>query len=625
MPRGFSFPDPDDVFWIPLGLGPEPMANHGDRYLRVIARLKPNVSQEKAQAQMSEIAGRMAEEYPATNTDVGVNLVSLRHQMVGDYRPALMVLMGAVALVLLIACANIANLLLARSGARRGEFAIRAALGASRTRIVRQLLTESLVLSLMGATVGILLALEGARLLQLLRPPVLLGIAKIGLNGPVLIFSLGIAVGSGFVFGAAPAFQVARGELGGALKETSRSIQSRSQGITRGMLVIGETALGVVVLVGSVLLVRSYSRLQAVPLGFQPDGVLTMRVILPPAKYSEMAQRTAFYQEAIRRIEAVPGVQSAGAITFLPLTLFSNDYSLVIEGREPASYDQNPVADQRVVTPGYFRAIGMPLIDGRDFSWGDAPMSLPVAIVSQSLARTFWPGQDSTGKRLQVGPAGSPGPWLMVIGVVSDVSYFDLATPPQPTVYRPLSQNVDPRSGLRELAIRTAGNPLGLAPAVRDAIWSIDKDLPLDRVRTMDQVRSISVETRKFNLLLLALFACLALVLATVGLYGVTSYSAARRTHEMAIRVSLGALPRDIVLMVLRQGLWLAIAGVAAGSLLALGFSGLMARLVFGIKATDPPTFLIAAATLLTVDLVACYIPARRATMADPIEALRAQ
>ncbi len=623
LPEGFHFPDPDDQLWVPAAFTPSERVNHGSHYLRVVAELKPEINLPQARAQMDGIARHLTEQYPDTNTGVGVTLVPLSEQIVGNVRPALLTLMGAFGLTLLMVCANVGNLLLARGSVRRREMGIRVALGANRARILRQLLTESVLLALLGGAVGVVLAYWGVKSLAWVGPPDLLRINEIGVNGRVLLFTLGISVLAGIGFGIAPALEATRHDVEKSLKSGLRESPVGSRINLRNVLIVAEMAMGVVVLVGAGLLLRSFVRLAQAPLGFQTQNLQTFRVIPRGEKYSQPERRITFYKEAIEKIEALPGVKSASAVTFLPLTQVRGSKGFSIEGRAPFSPGQIPMADYDVVTPGYFQTMRIPLIEGRDFSWDDHSQTRRVIVINESMARTFWPHEDPLNKRIKEGQLDDPAPWLTVVGVAGDIRQFNVSTEPRPAMYFPVTQFKDARGVLRDWVVRSSGDSPALAAAVRSVIWSLDKDLPISRVRSMQQVRSTSVAPQAFNLLLLGLSGCLALILAAVGLYGVTSYAVAQRSREIGIRMALGAQPRDVRRHILKEGTRLAMTGLGVGAVAALALSRLIASLLYGITSTDPITFAAVAFVLTIVAVAACWIPARRATRVDPIEALR--
>ncbi|HEV2196204.1 MAG TPA: ABC transporter permease [Candidatus Acidoferrum sp.] len=620
-PPGFHFPDPDDQLWAPLALSPAERDNRGSHYLEVFARLKPGVTLQQAQTKMSVIAKRLTQLYPQSNAGQTVNLVPLEEDLAGPVRPTLFVLWGAVGLVLLIVCANVANLLLARASARHREIAVRLALGASRLRLFRQLLTESTLLALFGCVLGLLLARWGVGALKILAASRLPRTDEFSINSLVLIFSVGIAIFAGLFAGLAPALQTDRRNVHDTLKAGARESAAGSRLRIRNLLVIAETALGVIVVIGAGLLLRSFLRIEQAPLGFQPQGVLSFRAIPRGQKYSTVSQRAAFYRQALERIDALPGANSAAAVTFIPLTFARGSKGFTIEGRPPIAPGQIPMAGYDVVTPGYFATMGIPLREGRDFSWNDTPETQLVILINEAMAKTYWPNEDPLGKRIRQG--NSDDPWLTVAGVVGDIREFDPLTPPRPTIYFPITQFPDSGGILRDWVVRTAREPLEVAASVRSAIWSVDKDLAVTRVRTMEEVRSLSIASQRLNLLLFTLFAAMALVLATVGTYGVMAYSVAQRTREIGIRVALGATRADVFRTVLAQGFRLAALGLLVGIAAALALTRLMTSMIYGISSTDAATFITVALLLAFVALAACYIPARRAMRVDPMVALR--
>ena len=620
-PPGFHFPDPDDQLWVPLALSPTERENRGSHYLEVFARLKPSVALQQAQAELSVIAEHLTKLYPQSNTGQTVNLLPLQEDLAGPARPTLFVLWGAVGLVLLIVCANVANLLLARASARHREIAVRLALGASRFRLFRQLLTESTLLALCGCALGLLLARWGVSALKLLAAQRLPRADEFTLNTPVLIFSVGIAIFAGLLAGLAPALQTGHGNVHDTLKAGARESAGGSRLRIGNLLVIAETALGVVVVIGAGLLLRSFLRIEQAPLGFQPQGILTFRAIPRGQKYSGLPQRAAFYRQAIERTSGLPGVNSAAAVTFIPLTFARASKGFTIEGRPPITPGQIPMAAFDVVTPGYFATMRIPLREGRDFSWSDSPGTQLVILINEAMAKTYWPQEDPLGKRIRQG--NSDDPWLTITGMVGDIREFDPLTPPRPTIYFPITQFPDSGGILRDWVVRTAGDPLTVAASARSAIRSVDKDLAVTRVRTMEEVHSLSMASQRLNLLLFSFFAAMAFVLATVGTYGVMAYSVAQRTREIGIRMALGARRTDVLRTVLVQGFRLAALGLLVGLAAALALSRLMTSMIYGISSTDATTFITVVLLLAFVALAACYIPARRAMRVDPMVALR--
>ena len=622
MPRGFAFPDPDDQLYVPLALSDEALANHHSHYLRVVARLKPGVTVPQAQSDLTVIARQLAQQYPDSNTGVGVNVAALRDLTAGSLRRPLFLLFGVVGLLLLMVCANVANLLFARASVRVREFAVRAALGASRGRVVRQLLVESLLLAVLGGTLGLVFAFWGMYALRAYSD-LNRAFAETKLDTNVCVFTLVVSLAAGVVFGLAPAFQSSRDGISGVLKEGRRETASREHLRARELLIVLETALGVVVLIGTGLLLRSFVHLQNVPLGFQPDNVLTLRVILRGPRYTSLEQRTQFYEQAFERIGSAPGIRGVAGISFLPLTFQGRSASFTVEGRPRVARGQEPFADFRCVSPGYFPVMRTPVLRGRDFSWNDTPTSPLVAIVSQTMARRFWPNGEAIGQRFKLGDYSENVPWVTVVGIVADVRQLNLATQPRPAIYFAVTQDVGIGDTLRDWVVRTSGDPTAAAPAVENAIWSLDSTLPVSRIQTMSQVRSAYLGPQRFELSLVALFGALGVVLAGVGLYGVTAYSVSRRTHEIGIRMALGAQRGDVMHLVIGEGAKLALLGVAIGAAAALGLSQLMAGLLFEVTPSDPLTFAAVGLLLAAVALVACYVPARRAMRVDPMTALR--
>ena len=622
MPQGFRFPDPDDQLFVPLALTEGQLANHGSHFLRVVARLKPGVTLPQAQSEMEVIAQHLTTQYPDSNTGVGVRLISLQEQRAGNMRRPLLMLSGVAGLLLLMVCTNAANLLLARASVRGRELAIRSVLGASRARVLRQLLVESFLLSFLGGALGLALAFWGIRVLPVYASAEQ-NLAEVHLNAIVATFNFGVSLLAGLIFGLFPAFQSARREVGGVLKEGNRDSASIGGVRARSLLVVVEMALCVIVLVGAGLLLRSFDRLEQIPLGFRPDNVLTLRVILRGPRYSGLAERTAFYRQAVQRMQSLPGVRSVGAISFLPLTMQGRTTGIAVEGQPPPAPGQVPFADYRSVSPEYFATMGIPLLQGRDFSWDDAPQSMPVMIVSQTMARNFWPHGGAMGKRIKLGGVDSSAPWVTIVGIVADVRQLELIGALRAAMYLPASQDPGTGDTLRDWVLRASGEPTALASAVRTAVWAIDPTLPISRIQTMERVRSNYLGPQQFNLVLVALFGALALILAGAGLYGVAAYSVAQRRREIGIRMAMGAQANDVLRLVLGQGTKLALLGLAVGSLTALFLMRLVSSLLYGITEHDPVTFVGVAILLVSVAVTASYVPARRAMRVDPIVALR--
>ena len=622
MPAGFLFPDPDDQLYVPLSLTAEQAANHGSHYLRVVARLKANATLSQAQADLGVIAQEVAAQHPDTNTGVGVRVIDLREQRSGSMRRPLLVLSGVAGLLLLMVCANLANLLLARASSREHEIAVRAALGASRWRVTRQLLAESMLLSLLGGAVALTAAVWGIGALRSMAPAGQ-DVSAVGLNWMVGIFNFGLAVLAGAIFGLVPALQSSHRRSLDALKDGVRGSSPARSARLRRIFVVAEMALGVVVLTGSALLLRSFLRLEEIPLGFEPQSVLTLRVILRGPQYEGLPHRAAFYREVIRQIQSVPGVRAAAGISFLPLTLQGRTAGLTIEGQPPPAPGQLPFADFRSVSPGYFSAMEIPLLQGRDFSWSDAAGAPLTAVVSETMARAFWPAGDAIGKHFKMGGPGDNAPWITVVGIAGNVRQLHLVGEPRPAIYFCAAQDAGNGDTLRDWVVRVSGNPADAAAAVRSAIWAIDRNLPVSRVQTMEQVRSAYLGPQRFNTLLTGFFGAIALALAAVGLYGVAAFSVEQRRREIGVRMTLGAAPADVLRLVVGQGAKLAIAGLLIGFLFTAMLTRMIAALLYGIGPHDPLTFMVVAMLLFGVAIFAAYLPARRAMRVDPAAALR--
>jgi putative ABC transport system permease protein len=626
MPSGFRFPEEADLWIPPRQFVPEHVlrptvnmsTNRDSHYLSAIARLKPGQTLQQARANMDAVARRMEEQNPNENAGRGVSLATLREQIVGDIRPTLLVLFGAVGFVLLIACANVANLLLARAATRQKEIAIRTALGATRFRLVRQLLAESVLLALLGGGLGSLLAMWGIGPLISLMPAGIYGAKDIGIDGLVLGFTLAVSLLTGVVFGLVPALQATKSDLNESLKEGGRGGSAGARrNRARSLLVVSEIALSMVLLIGAGLMTKSFFRLEQVNPGFETRNVMAMRLSLPAVQYPDERRRAAFFQQVIQRLQAVPGVQSGAAISRLPLTPGNSGRGVTIAGRPTDVSSEGPSADYRVISADYFRVMGVPVLKGRSFTEADNSDAPPVAVINETMAQRYWPGEDPLGQRMRI---EDDDPWMEIVGVVGAVKHFGLDSKSRPEFYVPYLNDPWP---FMTAVIRSTSNPSSLADAMRREVWAIDKDLPVPEIKSMDQLLSGSVAGRQFNMLLLGIFAGVALVLAAVGIYGVMSYSVTQRTHEIGIRMALGAKQSDVVKLVVRQGIALALAGVGMGLAGALGLTRVLASLLFEVGTTDPATFVAISLLLTAVALGACFVPARRAARVDPMIALR--
>jgi putative ABC transport system permease protein len=621
MPKGYGFAAKPEI-WTPLALPAENRQRRGNRSYLALGLLKSGVGIQAAQAELSAIADQIEKRYPDSDAGWRNRAEPLPEQLTGDVRPALLILLAAVGMVLLIACVNVANLLLAQAAARQKEIAVRTALGAGRGRMVRQLLTESALLALLGGGLGLLLAFWGLKAFSVWIPEDIPVSGEISLDLRILGFTLLVILLTGALAGLVPAFQMTRPDLSETLREGTRAGSATSKsGRTRAALVIVETAVAVLLVVGAGLLIRSFARLTAVDPGFRPQGVLTLRLLLPEGKYKD-AERVAFTQRVEERLRALPGVTGAGMVSNLPMSGEENIEGMVIEGKPQPKPEDVPLGDFRQATPGYFEAMGIPLVAGRLFTDGDRLDGAPVAVIDETLARAYWPGENALGKRFRFGGFGqSDEPWITVAGIVGNVRNSGLHVDARPQLYVPQAQSP---SGQLSFVVRTAGDPKRLIPDARAAVFAVDRNQPIDRMRTMEEMISASVAGRRFNMVLLVIFAGLALVLAAVGIYGITSYSVAQRTREMGLRMALGAQPGTVLGLVLKEAGTLALLGLGAGLVLAFVATRVMSSLLFGVGSTDPATFAAVSLGLAAVSLFAAYLPGRRATQVDPMVALRA-
>ncbi|HEV2490660.1 MAG TPA: ABC transporter permease [Candidatus Acidoferrales bacterium] len=636
LPAGFNFFGRSREFdlWLPLSFPPETIRRDNPSVI-VYARMKKGVTIAQANADMDTIMHRLAMEYPATNQGVGTLVSSMHYELARNPRGPLLVLLGAVGMVLLIACANVASLLLSRAAVRRREVAIRAAMGARRTRLIRQLLTESVLLGIAGGTAGLLLAYGGLRILPSILPPAgALGELPhedwIGLNMPVLIFTITIALLTGIIFGLVPAFQSSKTDLNQSLKEGGRSssggLESR---FVRSSLVIAEVGISLVLLIGAVTLIRGFRALVFTDPGFNPRNVLSMQVSLPDARYPNPDQARAFFEQVVQRMRNLPGVKSASAINFLPLSGWTDITNLDIEGRQPSTSQSQFNSHYRIIDQQYFQTMQIPILKGRSFAESDGEQAPPVAIINQTLAQEYWEGQNPIGQRIRVHlqeskntpwrPAASEN-WITIIGVVGDIQNHEWGNLKVAELYLPYLQVP---SRLMSLVLRTNGPPLGLTESVRQIVAGMDQRQPVAQVQTMEELLSATISPQALDSTLLGFFAGLAVILATIGIYGVISYSVEQQTHEIGIRLALGAQPRDVVRLIVRQGATLAVIGAGFGLIAAYALTQLLANSFFGIRSLDPAAAAAAILVLLLAATTACYIPARRAARVDPMQALR--
>ncbi|MFN2507499.1 MAG: ABC transporter permease [Chthoniobacterales bacterium] len=618
LPKGLL--DNPAEFYRPVAEPPDEK-ERASRHLRAIARLKPGVTIEQAQTEMSLIAPQLEQEHPTTNAGGGVRLVSLRDELVGGVRPALLMLFAAVAFLLLIACANVGNLLLARSIARHKEVAIRAALGAGRARLVRQFLTESVLLALAGGVLGLFGAVWGTTLIQALAVSVYPLLGPITLDARVLGFTCVVSLLTGVLFGCAPALRASRADLNETLNDGGRTPGAAStRSPLRSSLVVIEVALALVLLIAAGLLIKSMLRLQGVDPGFKPERLVTMNVWLPHAKYPKAPDWNGFYDRMLQRLHELPGVDAAGLTSVLPVSENFDKRTIEVEG-QPRGPGEHPDVDNYIVTPDYVRAMSIQLLRGRNITAQDTADAPLAALVSEALARKVWPGEEALGKRVRfynLDPV-EQRPWRTVVGVVGDVKQYGLDTPGTAALYVPLPQM--PTSSLT-LVVRTRAEPANMVAAIRREILALDPDQAVFNIATMEQLLSDSTSLRRLSMLLLGLFAGLALILAAVGIYGVLAQSVAQRTHEIGIRMALGAQTRDVLGLVVGHGMTLTMIGIVTGVVGALGLTRLITTLLFGVGANDLGTFLGISLLLLMVSFLACYLPARRAARLDPMKAL---
>jgi putative ABC transport system permease protein len=627
LPEGFEFPISDNKqdYWEPLiaasFISKEAREERANRFLQVVARMKPGVTVEQAKADLDVLSRQIEQQSPQSNTNVIFNAVYMHDDVTRDYRTALLVMLGAVGLVLLIACANVANLLLARAAARQREVAIRMALGASRRRIASQLLTESLLLSLTGGLFGLLLASWGVRLLVAYAPPEVPRLHDVHLDGYVLAFTFAVAALTGILFGLAPALNASKPDPGNTLKDSGRGFSHGGRNRMRSALIVSEVALSLMLLVGAGLLINSFVRLLRTDAGFNAKGVLALDIPVSRTKYPKPEQQAAVFQQLIGRMKTVPGVRDVSVVSNVPLTDLDIELSFQIDGREPYKPGDEPTADYTVVGSDYFRTMSIASLRGRVFTDQDSKQSTEVMVVSDAFVKRYFPNEDPIGRRIIFdGDDKTP---REIVGVVADVRRNGLDVVAEPEVYVSYLQRPERRLNI---VIRTdLPDASQLAPAARAEVKAFDSTQIIWRVQTLEQLLGTSVAPRRFNMMLLGIFAAVALVLAAVGLYGVMSYSVSWRTQEIGIRMALGAQRTDVLRLVVRQGMKMALIGLAVGLVGAFSMSRVLTGLLYGLSATDPVTYIGVSVVLLIVALLACLIPARRATRVDPIVALRTE
>jgi putative ABC transport system permease protein len=619
-PLPASLVSPEGQFYRPVAEAYDDAARD-ERHLRAIARLKPGATIEQARNEVNVIAQRLEQEHPQTNHATGAYVVSITDEIIGSIRPTLLMVFGAVIFVLLVACANVANLLLARATVRYKEITIRSAIGAVRSQLIRQLLTESLLLSFVGGALGLMFAVWGTGLVASLGEKINPMFQDIHIDMRVLGFTFAISILTGLIFGLAPALQISKPNLAESLKEAGRgSGAGASRNRLRSALVVSEIALTVVLLVCAGLLIRTISRLRSVDTGFNAKNILSMNIGLPAIKYPKPENQIAFYKDVTDRIAALPGVKAAGITSVLPLSDNFDGRGLAVED-QPKPRGEEITVDLYVTTPGYLRAMEIPLVKGRSITDQDTSDALKIALINRTMAEQLWPNQDPLGKHIKFpGSEKNQQPWRTVVGVVSDVAQYALDTKPPMQMYLPYAQFP---TSFNNIVVKTETDPGGMIGAIRREILAVDKEQAVFNITTLEQLQGDSILVRRFFMFLLLVFAGLALVLAAVGIYGVMSYVASQRTHEIGIRMALGAQTRDILKLIIGNGMALALIGVSAGLLGAFALTRLMASLLFGVTATDTMTFVTVSVGLIAIALLACYLPARRATKIDPLVALR--
>src|ERR1700674_1749357 len=623
MQLGFQFPDREAELWVPAQFTKERLSNHGNHFLEVVGRLKPGVPLKTAKANLATIAKQIEKEHPDENAKIGAFAVPLREEISGDSRPAILVLVGAACFVLLIACANVANLLLARASGRRREMAMRLTLGASRGRVIRQMLTESLLLALLGGAAGLVLAFWGIPFLASLIPAGIAPLSKSEVNTHVLLFGLAVSIATGTLFGVFPALRVSGVDLSSSLKQGGgRDGVGTGGRRLRDVLVVCEVALAIVLLSGAALMIRSLENLYHLDPGFRAEHVLVMRTPLPRQKYEEFAARKAFYDEVLERVGNLPGVVAAGYTTWVPLTNTGGATGILIENQPVPPPGQRPMPNVRIVSKDYTRALTMKLIRGRLFDEHDGTGTQAVALINETMARQCWHGEDPIGRRFTRGGPTEKPEWVTVAGIVGDVHQAGLDVPARPEMYMPYEQQ-DFGYEPEYLVVRTVGEPMVLAGTVRKGVWAVDKEQTVADVMPLENLVDDNLAARRVQASLLGGFAGMALLLAALGISAMLSFAVTQRTQEIGVRVALGAAPGDVLHLIFSHGLKLFVIGAAAGLTAALAMSRVLLHSLYGVSATDPASFVGVTILLAGVTLLACYIPARRAMRMDPMRSLR--
>ncbi|HVR10052.1 MAG TPA: ABC transporter permease [Thermoanaerobaculia bacterium] len=620
MPASFTYLSPQTDVYLPLSYVSDRLELRSQYFLRAVGRLKPSATVVRARGEVAAIGGRLAREYPQSNAGRGFDLAPLQETVVGGVRPTLAILLGVVAFVLLIACANVANLLSLRAVRQQRQVALRVALGAARGRVVRGLFVESATFALLAGCLGLALAALGVHAFASVAPPNLPRAREIGIDGTVVVFTLGLSLLTAFLFGVLPALQTVRTDVNEALKEGARGATGGAGARLRSLLVVVELSLAIILLVGAGLLLQSFVYLRAVKPGFNPHRVLTFEALLPGTKYSTSQQKAQFFTDLVDKLATLPGVAAVGGINYLPLSDGGASAEIRVEGQPTPPGTPAPSTDARVVTSGYFSAMGIPLRAGRSFSPDDTTRAPLVVVINQTLRDRLWPGQDPLGKRIQLGPPNPRAPWITVLGVVGDVRAHGLAAEPSPQAYIHMLQSAP--TGM-SIVVRSQMAPAQLAAAVRRDVHTLDPDLPVSNITTLDERLASSISRERLLTALLGIFALVALMLGLIGVYGVISYSVAQRTREIGIRMALGARRGVVLKQIVAEAMSLALAGVLVGLAGAAALSRFMASLVHGISPTDRVTFAGIAALMVAASLLASYLPARRAARANPAVALR--